>query len=191
MASIEALKDALAQTLEARGVLGRLKAQVRAEIFTALEDPNEPPPSTLSNENLVINELIREYFQYNGYESALSVFLAESGQPSGPGASVLDRAFLAQELLRGAPETEESGKLPLLYSVVSQLRGTGAAAGGDSAGAAGGDGTGAAAGADEGGSPTGGTDDDDEYGDDDFDDDGSDEGKAAAAGGGGGIAFEN
>ena len=174
MASIEALKDALAQTLEARGVLGRLKAQVRAEIFTALEDPNEPPPSTLSNENLVINELIREYFQYNGYESALSVFLAESGQPSGPGASVLDRAFLAQELLRGAPETEESGKLPLLYSVVSQLRGTGAAAG-----------------AGEGGSPTGGTDDDDEYGDDDFDDDGSDEGKAAAAGGGGGIAFEN
>ena len=165
--------------------------RVRAEIFTALEDPNGPPATKLSNENLIINELIREYFQYNGYESALSVFLAESGQPSGPGASVLDRAFLAQELLRGAPETEESGKLPLLYSVVSQLRGTGAAVGAG-AGEAGGDGAGAAAaGAGEGGSPTGGTDDDDEYGDDDFDDDGSDEGKAAAAGGGGGIAFEN
>jgi len=180
MASIEELKDALAQTLEARGVLGKLKAQVRAEIFTALEDPNEAPPAELSNENLVINELIREYFQYNGYESALSVFLAESGQPSGPGASVLDRGFLAQELLRGAPETDASGKLPLLYSVVAQRRGAGGAGG---AGA----GAGAAAAADEGGSPTGGTDDDD-YGDDAFDeDDGGDEGKAS----GGGIAFSN
>jgi hypothetical protein len=33
------------------------------------------PKPKLSNENLIINELIREYFEYNGYRHALSVFL--------------------------------------------------------------------------------------------------------------------
>lgn len=38
------------------------------------------PKPKLSNENLVINELIREYFEYNGYRHALSVFLP--GKPA-------------------------------------------------------------------------------------------------------------
>lgn len=40
-----------------------------------LQNKQDVPKPKLSNENLIINELIREYFEYNGYRHALSVFL--------------------------------------------------------------------------------------------------------------------
>lgn len=70
--------------------------KVRAEVFHTLEGPQEgllPPP--LSNENLLINELVRDYLSFNGYANALGVFLAESGQPNDRS---LDRAFLRDEV---------------------------------------------------------------------------------------------
>lgn len=69
---------------------------MRAEVFHTLEGPQEgllPPP--LSNENLLINELVRDYLSFNGYANALGVFMAESGQPSDRS---LDRAFLRDEV---------------------------------------------------------------------------------------------
>ncbi len=38
MASLQELKDALRDTLAARGTLGQIQARVRAEIFHALEE---------------------------------------------------------------------------------------------------------------------------------------------------------
>lgn len=104
---------ALTETLEARGVLGDVKARLRAEIFQALNDdvscrcqlfphdlatavpprqgltskPLDPRPQTescpaLSRENLLINELIREYLEYNKYKYTLSTMLA--GEPHQP-----------------------------------------------------------------------------------------------------------
>ncbi|RHX98426.1 hypothetical protein DYB36_007738 [Aphanomyces astaci] len=70
---------ALKDTLEARGSMGQIRARIRAEIFQALDEG--APKAKLSNENLIINELIREYMEYNGYRHALSVFVPESGQP--------------------------------------------------------------------------------------------------------------
>ncbi|CAM9472200.1 unnamed protein product, partial [Sphacelaria rigidula] len=71
--------------------------QVRAEVFRSLEGTPETralnPP--ISNENLLINELVRDYLSYNGYGNALSVFMAESGQPSD---RALDRDFLRDEV---------------------------------------------------------------------------------------------
>lgn len=49
----------------------------------------------LSSENLIINELIREYLHYNGYRETLSVMLPEAGQPE---VRPFDRSFLAQHL---------------------------------------------------------------------------------------------
>uniref|UniRef100_A0A8C1BKT2 Centrosomal protein 20 n=1 Tax=Cyprinus carpio carpio TaxID=630221 RepID=A0A8C1BKT2_CYPCA len=93
MATITELKSALRETLEARGVLGQLKARIRAEVFSALDDESAPRPP-LSHENLLINELIREYLEFNKYRYTASVLTAESGQPEVP----LDREFVASEL---------------------------------------------------------------------------------------------
>ena len=62
-------------TLETRGVLGQLKARLRAEVFNALDDQSEVGPQ-LSNENMLINELIREYLEFNKYKYTSSVLLA-------------------------------------------------------------------------------------------------------------------
>lgn len=67
--------SAVRETLESRGVLGQLKARIRAEVFSALDDQREPRPQ-LSHENLLINELIREYLEYNRYRYTASVLTA-------------------------------------------------------------------------------------------------------------------
>ena len=61
-ATVEELKDVLRETLENRGVLGSVRAQLRAEVSNALEDRSGATKRPeLSDENLIINELIREY----------------------------------------------------------------------------------------------------------------------------------
>lgn len=114
MASITELKCALRETLEARGVLGQLKARIRAEVFNALDDQSEPRPP-LSHENLLINELIREYLEFNKYHYTASVLTAESGQPEVP----LDRQFVANEL--NVVEDPTARTFPLLYGLLSHF----------------------------------------------------------------------
>ncbi|XP_041893126.1 centrosomal protein 20 isoform X7 [Corvus kubaryi] len=65
----------LKDTLEKRGALAQIRARIRAEVFNALDDQSEPRP-TLSRENLLINELIREYLEYNKYKYTASVLTA-------------------------------------------------------------------------------------------------------------------
>lgn len=55
--------------------MGQLKARIRAEVFNALDDQSEPRPP-LSHENLLINELIREYLEFNKYRYTASVLTA-------------------------------------------------------------------------------------------------------------------
>nr|XP_009934629.1 PREDICTED: lisH domain-containing protein FOPNL [Opisthocomus hoazin] len=104
----------LKDTLEKRGALGEIKARIRAEVFNALEDRSEPRPP-LSHENLLINELIREYLEYNKYKYTSSVLTAESGQPEVP----LDRQFLAKEL--NIVEDANGKSVPLLYGIISHF----------------------------------------------------------------------
>ncbi|KAM6155979.1 centrosomal protein 20 [Rhynchocyon petersi] len=114
MASVAELKAVLKDTLEKRGVLGHLKARIRAEVFNALDDDCEPPPP-LSHENLLINELIREYLEFNKYKYTSSVLVAESGQPAVP----LDREFLIWEL--HAFEEVKDNTIPLLYGILAHF----------------------------------------------------------------------
>ncbi|XP_041640963.1 lisH domain-containing protein FOPNL [Cheilinus undulatus] len=114
MATITELKCAVRETLESRGVLGQLKARIRAEVFSALDDQRQPRPQ-LSHENLLINELIREYLEFNKYRYTASVLTAESGQPEVP----LDRQFLASELK--VTEDSSSKPVPLLYGLLSHF----------------------------------------------------------------------
>ena len=112
MASLEDLKNVLKETLDNRGVLNQLRARIRAEVFSALDDQTETKP-ILSNENLLINELIREYLEFNSYKYTTTVLLAESGQPKDP----VDRQFLATEL--NLTETASSRQVPILYGLLS------------------------------------------------------------------------
>ncbi|XP_025910032.1 lisH domain-containing protein FOPNL isoform X1 [Nothoprocta perdicaria] len=115
MATVAELKAVLKDTLEKRGALGQIKARIRAEVFNALDDQSEPRPA-LCHENLLINELIREYLEYNKYKYAASVLTAESGQPEVP----LDREFLVKEL--NIVEDANSRSIrPLLYGIIAHF----------------------------------------------------------------------
>ncbi|XP_073447238.1 centrosomal protein 20 isoform X2 [Aquarana catesbeiana] len=76
MATVADLKTVLTDTLDKRGVLAQLKAQIHAEVFAALDDRSEPRP-VLSHENLLINEMIREYLDFNKYKYTSSVLTAD------------------------------------------------------------------------------------------------------------------
>ncbi|CAN0378823.1 unnamed protein product [Ectocarpus sp. 12 AP-2014] len=122
--TIDDLKQALVENLEHRGVLGKLRAKVLAEVFHTLEGPQEGVlPTPLSNENLLINELVRDYLSYNGYANALGVFMAESGQPI---ERSLDRGFIRDELglseRRGSTDHGSARPLPLLYGITHALK---------------------------------------------------------------------
>mmetsp|Transcript_21717 Transcript_21717/g.53784 ORF Transcript_21717/g.53784 Transcript_21717/m.53784 type:complete len:123 (+) Transcript_21717:202-570(+) len=118
-ATVEELKDVLRETLENRGALGGVRAHLRAEVSAALEDRAGFQRPDISNENLILNELIREYLVFNRYRSTLSVLLPESGQPETP---PFDRDFLARELR--VRENDNSKKLPLLYTLLSNAQKT-------------------------------------------------------------------
>lgn len=63
----------LREALENKGVVNEVKSKLRAEVFKILEDNSYEKPR-VSQENLLINELIREYMEFNHYKYSKSVF---------------------------------------------------------------------------------------------------------------------
>lgn len=86
---------AVRETLESRGVLGQLKARIRAEVFSALDDQREPRPP-LSHENLLVNELIREYLEFNKYRYTASVLTAGGWKGESRSAAGVFRSLAGQ-----------------------------------------------------------------------------------------------
>lgn len=115
MTSVEELKNSLKETLEQRGVLNQVKAMMRKEIYDSIENDNNPKPQ-LSKENLIINELIKDYLNYNNYSYSSSVFQSETGQPN----DIYDRKTLSNEL--NIIENESYIQKPLLYSILFGLK---------------------------------------------------------------------
>ena len=111
MTSIEVLKNALKETLEQKGVLNQIRGIMRQSIFEAIQS-DDNPQKNLSNDDLIINELIKEYLSYNNYLHSLSVFQAETGKPK----NKLNREFIAHEL--NIIESNSSRQLPLLYTIL-------------------------------------------------------------------------
>lgn len=112
--SVAELKDALRDSLERRGVYGELKAKIRSELFATLQDADDVRP-TIPEANIVLNELIREYLAFNGYNHALSVFVPEAKC----GAAPLPRSLLATQtrLPQKIGGGLARGDLPLLYAL--------------------------------------------------------------------------
>lgn len=114
----ENAKTAMREALEANGQLDVIKAQLRALVFHSLDasSPDSQTKPKQSPENMLINEMIREYLQFNGYEHTLSVMKAEAGLPQG----AIPHSVLKAEMgYNGAP-----ADVPLMYSIVAESRET-------------------------------------------------------------------
>ncbi|XP_048392173.1 FGFR1 oncogene partner isoform X2 [Stegostoma tigrinum] len=117
------LRDLLVQTLENSGVLNKIKAEIRAAVFLALEEQERVENKTpLVNESLkkflntedgrLVAGLVVEFLQFFNLDFTLAVFRPETNTFTG-----LDgRDNLAREL--GIHEREELKGVPLLLEVI-------------------------------------------------------------------------
>eukprot|EP00667_Euglena_gracilis_P027071 EG_transcript_33160 len=109
----EEVAAVLKDVLDSTGVLDSVRAQIRAQVFKCLDQQWAAKPQ-LSTDNLLINELIRDYLEYNRYLHTADVLQHETGQP----AERIPRPVLAAELK--FQHTDQ--QLPLLYGILAYLR---------------------------------------------------------------------
>jgi lisH domain-containing protein FOPNL len=97
--------------------MGQLQAQIRSQICATLDDPNSqcavPSTSNRTSQTYLVNELIREYLEFQGYRATASVFRPEANLTS----DRLPRDFLSSKL--GLQTGPRSDKLPLLYALAA------------------------------------------------------------------------
>ena len=121
------LFEAVEEVLKEKGVLDQLTCQVRAEILqvlktsfatqkTASKEKKNEIPCASSSSNFIVNELIKEYLDYNGYQNTADILAIESNLPK----KRITRVELETSLkVHSGPNAKQ---VPLLYSIVSDLR---------------------------------------------------------------------
>ena len=121
------LFEAIEEVLNEKGVLNQMTCQVRAEILQVLKssfvtkkkssEPSETETEAkIPNSNFIVNELIKEYLDYNGYDNTADVLAIESNLPK----KRITRVELETTLkVHSGPNAK---RVPLLYSIVSDLR---------------------------------------------------------------------
>lgn len=107
------LTKVIKETLDKSGALAEARGRLRAEVFRALEDQSIERPKVPS-ENILINELIREYLSYNEYHHTSSVLAEEARQP----AQTLGRSLMCSELNM---KWKGPNDMPLLYGIISHF----------------------------------------------------------------------
>ncbi|XP_061195674.1 centrosomal protein 43-like isoform X1 [Saccostrea echinata] len=117
------LRDLVAQTLEANGVLGKIRAQLRASVFLALEEQEQNQDKPFANpalrqylstkEGQAVAGLVREFLDFFQLDYTLAVFEPEAGLGPNNGG----RQQLAKEL--NILESDGPPKGPLLGVLVS------------------------------------------------------------------------
>ena len=118
MDSMEKLKSSLKESLINKGILNEIKAHMRQEIYNILDNDNDNDINQkpkLTKENIIINELIKEYFNFNGYKFSSSVLQSEVGQTNN-----LNRNDIIREL--NIIENENNKNKPILYNILSGLQ---------------------------------------------------------------------
>ncbi|XP_032828501.1 centrosomal protein 43 isoform X2 [Petromyzon marinus] len=124
------LRDLLVQTLEGNGVLNKIKAELRAAVFLALEEQeavqnktplvNEQLKNFLnSKDGLLIASLVTEFLQFFNLDFTLAVFTPETNTAIG----LDDRGGLTQKL--GIVETDSTKSAPLLLEILKRSRARG------------------------------------------------------------------
>ncbi|KAF6270211.1 hypothetical protein mRhiFer1_005196 [Rhinolophus ferrumequinum] len=121
------LRDLLVQTLENSGVLNRIKAELRAAVFLALEEQEKVENKTpLVNESLekflntkdgrLVASLVAEFLQFFNLDFTLAVFQPETSTFQG----LEGRETLARDL--GIIEAEGTVGGPLLLEVIRRCQ---------------------------------------------------------------------
>ena len=119
MASEKELHRAITDSLKENGFLDKMSAEVRTEILRILKGDkvsNPKLPIDLSTDNFVINELIKEYLQWNQYNQTHEVLSLETGQP---------RQRISRKELENTLNLtcgENAAKIPLLYALISNIK---------------------------------------------------------------------
>ncbi|XP_064604114.1 centrosomal protein 43-like isoform X2 [Liolophura sinensis] len=125
------LRDLVAQTLESNGVLGKIRAELRASVFLTLEEQESVQNKTpflnaelkkflITKEGRLVAGLVQEFLEHFNLEFTQAVFEPESGVKS-----VYDgRESLAHELNLHVDATiGDNNKQPLLKELVTRLQG--------------------------------------------------------------------
>ena len=112
--------DTVEKALKDNGVLEHLACQVRVEILQVLKSSlkvtQEKKVIAETTSNFLINELIKEYLEFNGYKHSADILSVESGQPS----KRVERNDLENALkIHTGPNAKQ---VPLLYSMVTSFR---------------------------------------------------------------------
>ncbi|XP_053316739.1 centrosomal protein 43 isoform X2 [Spea bombifrons] len=119
------LRDLLIQTLENNGVLNKIKAELRASVFLALEEQEKVENKTpLVNESLkrflntrdgrLVTSLFTEFLQFFNLDFTLAVFQPEACL----GNATDERSYLAKDL--GIIESEGTKSSPLVLELVKK-----------------------------------------------------------------------
>ena len=118
MASEKDLCQTVTQSLRENGFLNKMSAEVRKEILDVLknEQQNHQSSPALSTENFIINELIKEYLEWNNLNQTSDVLSLESGQPK----QRVSRADLENTI--NIQSGENATRIPLLYSIISTVK---------------------------------------------------------------------
>jgi lisH domain-containing protein FOPNL len=112
------LSEVVKEALSRRGVLNKVRATIRAEIFHALEDKTVTLPDK-PREVFLASELIREFLQCSSLNSTLSVYNDENGQPAD---MTVDRDFIGGELGVNVQDSiAGTSSVPLLVLLVKHL----------------------------------------------------------------------
>lgn len=127
MDNIEDLKAVVTQTLEAKGVLGKIRAQLRSCVFTAIEEQESKKGAELENlsakriqdnpEARFMVDLIRDFLDYYQLDYTMSVMVPESGSPG----TCSSREMLSNNLNLSIDDTRENPLLLLLLSAYRSL----------------------------------------------------------------------
>ncbi|XP_032234808.2 centrosomal protein 43 isoform X4 [Nematostella vectensis] len=134
------LRDLVAQSLESKGVLGKIRAQLRASVFLALEEQEGPENKIpLTNGNLkkfistsegrLVAGLVREFLEFFELDFTIAVFDPESNFSD----KYQGRNNLANEL--NLPDSDSAATKPLLAEVVRHMKYAGSASNNGTTGA--------------------------------------------------------
>ncbi|OWR47284.1 LisH domain-containing protein C16orf63 [Danaus plexippus plexippus] len=114
------LLDAIKNLLKKSGHLNKFQAEMRAKVTEVLQERQVLNPGFKSagipkpsDEVLLINELVKEYLEWNGYLYTASVMGSEAAMPN----VRKTRAELCSEV--GVKDDEKSSALPLLSNIIA------------------------------------------------------------------------